>query len=136
MKTMHKIQKNKEEPTMKELVKKWLSMDTRSIPIPKTNQEKMIQGLITQAKKGDTKAFQTLNEIINDGNLNGRTPELQIHVVDNTRLEKFLYMTEEQLEKWKEEHKDQKEYKITCLSPEARMKLDEEIGNENQIDVK
>ena len=42
-------------------------------------------------------------------------------------------MTEEEYQKFEEEHKGQKEYKITCLSEEAKQKLDEEYPDKKQI---
>ena len=109
-------------------------MDPGTIPTPKNNQEKMIQGLISKAKKGDTKAFQTLNEITGETKeLNQPNVDVVLNVVDNTRLEKFLYMTDEQYKQWKIDHEGQKEYKITCQDEEARRKLDEELEDEKKI---
>lgn len=109
----------------KEILQEWLQMNPKETPKPKTNEEMIVKGMIESAKNGDSRSFQTINSIIN-GTESGETPSLQIQVVDNSRLEKFLYMTDEQFEEWQEEHKNQKEYKITCLSPEARTKLDSE----------
>lgn len=134
---MHKRKLNEEkEMTLKETVKKWLAMDPGTIPTPKNNQEKMIQGLISKAKKGDTKAFQTLNEITGETKeMNKPNVDVVLNVVDNTRLEKFLYMTDEQYKQWKIDHEGMKEYKITCLSPEAKQKLDEEFPDKNKVEL-
>lgn len=122
-----KSRKNEEskERSTKEILQEWLQMNPKETPKPKTNEEMIVKGMIESAKNGDSRSFQTINSIIN-GTESGETPSLQIQVVDNTRLEKFLYMTDEQFEEWEKEHEGQKEYKITCLSPEARMKLDSE----------
>ena len=135
MKKMHKRKLNeKKEMNLKETVKKWLAMDPGTIPTPKNNQEKMIQGLISKAKKGDTKAFQTLNEITGETKeMNKPNVDVVLNVVDNTRLEKFLYMTDEQYKQWKIDHEGMKEYKITCENEEARRKLDEELEDEKKI---
>ena len=131
---MHKRKLNEEkEMNLKETVKKWLAMDPGTIPKPKNNQEKMIQGLISKAKSGDSKAFLTLNGITGEGTEGGTPPNIEIHVVDNTRLEKFLYMTDEQYKQWKREHEGMTEYKITCKDEEARRKLDEELEDEKKI---
>jgi hypothetical protein len=125
---MIKKSRKNEEPkqrSTKEILQEWLQMNPKETPKPKTNEEMIVKGMIESAKNGDSRSFQTINSIIN-GTESGETPSLQIQVVNNTRLEKFLYMTDEQFEEWEKEHEGQKEYKITCLSPEARMKLDEE----------
>ena len=131
---MHKRKLNEEkEMNLKETVKKWLAMDPGTIPKPKNNQEKMIQGLISKAKSGDSKAFLTLNGITGEGTEGGTPTNIEIHVVDNTRLEKFLYMTDEQYKQWKIDHEGMTEYKITCQNEEARRKLDEELEDEKKI---
>lgn len=133
---MHK--KPKEQKTnLKEIVKKWLEMDPRNIPTPKNNQEKIIQGLISNAKNGDTKAFQTLNEITGEMEEIKNHPQVELvcEVVDNTRLEKFLYMKPEDMAKWEKEHEGMNEYKITCVNERAKAKLDEEFPDENKINV-
>ena len=136
MKKMHKRKLNEEkEMNLKETVKKWLAMDPGTIPKPKNNQEKMIQGLISKAKSGDSKAFLTLNGITGEGTEGGTPTNIEIHVVDNTRLEKFLYMTDEQREQWEKDYEGMKEYKITCLSPEAKQKLDEEFPDKNKVEL-
>lgn len=125
---MIKKSRKNEEPkqrSTKEILQEWLQMNPKETPKPKTNEEMIVKGMIESAKNGDSRSFQTINSIIN-GTESGETPSLQIQVVDNTRLEKFLYMTDEQFEEWQEEHKNQKEYKITCMTPEARMKLNNE----------
>lgn len=122
-----KSRKNDEpkERSTKEILQEWLQMNPKETPKPKTNEEMIVKGMIESAKNGDSRSFQTINSIIN-GTESGETPSLQIQVVDNSRLEKFLYMTDEQFEEWQKEHEGQKEYKITCMTPEARMKLDNE----------
>lgn len=125
---MIKKSKKNEEPkqrSTKEILQEWLQMNPKETPKPKTNEEMIVKGMIESAKNGDSRSFQTINSIIN-GTESGETPSLQIQVVDNTRLEKFLYMTDDQFEEWQKEHEGQKEYKITCMTPEARMKLDSE----------
>lgn len=113
------------ERSTKKILQEWLQMNPKETPKPKTNEEMIVKGMIESAKNGDSRSFQTINSIIN-GTESGEHPSLQIQVVDNTRLEKFLYMTEEQEQEWEEAHKEMKEYKITCLSEETKMKLDEE----------
>lgn len=113
------------ERSTKEILQEWLQMNPKETPKPKTNEEMIVKGMIESAKNGDSRSFQTINSIIN-GTESDETPSLQIQVVDNSRLEKFLYMTDEQFEEWQKEHEGQKEYKITCMTPEARMKLDNE----------
>ena len=122
-----KLRRNDEtkERSTKEILQEWLQMNPKETPKPKTNEEMIVKGMIESAKNGDSRSFQTINSIIN-GTESGETPSLQIQVVDNSRLEKFLYMTDEQFEEWQKEHEGQKEYKITCMTPEARMKLDNE----------
>lgn len=113
------------ERSTKEILQEWLQMNPKETPKPKTNEEMIVKGMIESAKNGDSRSFQTINSIINRTE-SDETPSLQIQVVDNSRLEKFLYMTDEQFEEWQKEHEGQKEYKITCMTPEARMKLDNE----------
>lgn len=113
------------ERSTKEILQEWLQMNPKETPKPKTNEEMIVKGMIESAKNGDSRSFQTINSIIN-GTESDETPSLQIQVVDNSRLEKFLYMTDEQFEEWQKEHEGQKEYKITCMTPESRMKLDNE----------
>lgn len=122
-----KSRKNEEtkQRNTKEILQEWLQMNPKETPNPKTNEEMIVKGMIESAKNGDSRSFQTINSIIN-GTESDETPSLQIQVVDNSRLEKFLYMTDEQFEEWQKEHEGQKEYKITCMTPEARMKLDNE----------
>ena len=122
-----KSRKNEEtkQRNTKEILQEWLQMNPKETPNPKTNEEMIVKGMIKSAKNGDSRSFQTINSIIN-GTESDETPSLQIQVVDNSRLEKFLYMTDEQFEEWQKEHEGQKEYKITCMTPEARMKLDNE----------
>lgn len=133
---MHKRKLDEEkELDLKATVKKWLAMDPGTIPKPKNNQEKMIQGLISKAKNGDSKAFLTLNQYTGNGNQDDETPTLEIVVTDNTRLEKFLYFTDEQWEQWQKDHEGMKEYKITCLTPEAKQKLDEEFPDKKKVEL-
>lgn len=122
-----KSRKNEEtkQRNTKEILQEWLQMNPKETPNPKTNEEMIVKGMIESAKNGDSRSFQTINSIIN-GTESGEHPSLQIQVVDNTRLEKFLYMTEEQEQEWEEAHKEMKEYKITCLSEKTKMKLDKE----------
>lgn len=122
-----KSRKNEEtkQRNTKEILQEWLQMNPKETPKPKTNEEMIVKGMIESAKNGDSRSFQTINSIINRTE-SDETPSLQIQVVDNSRLEKFLYMTDEQFEEWQKEHEGQKEYKITCMTPEARMKLDNE----------
>lgn len=121
-----KVESETTERTTKEILKEWLRMNPKETPQPKTNEEMIVKGMIESATNGDSKAFQTINSIVY-GTEQGETPEVKIEIVDNTRLEKFLYMTDEQFEEWQEEHKNQKEYKITCLSPDTKE------GNQNAI---
>ena len=105
---MIKKSRKNEEPkqrSTKEILQEWLQMNPKETPKPKTNEEMIVKGMIESAKNGDSRSFQTINSIIN-GTESGET--------------------DEQFEEWQEEHKNQKEYKITCLSPEARTKLDSE----------
>ena len=116
----------KKEIGMKEMLLEWLEMKSSDLPKPKNNREEIIQGLIREARKGNSQALKTIFSIT--GEEQGlSTPKIEIEVVDNTRLEKFLYMTDEEYQKFEEEHKNQKEYKITCLNKEARMKLEKEF---------
>lgn len=128
---MKKLSKKdeKEQKSLKEKLQEWLQTSTSTPRIPRDNEEKMILGLITSAMNGNSRAFQTINDILNDKNIEG-TPEIRVNIVDNTRLEKFIYMNEEQIEQWEREHEGMKEYKITCLDPETREKLELEYQSE------
>ena len=90
------------------------------------------QSLIESARNGNPQSIKILSDITNQGE-NTTTPEIKVNIVDNTRLEKFMYMTEEEYQKFEEEHKGQKEYKITCLSEEAKQNLDEESPDKKLI---
>lgn len=120
----------KEKPikkiSLKDTLKEWLQMNPEEIPNPRNNTEMIVKGMIQEARNGDSQAFRTINSLLNDGQ-GSETPHIEIDIVDNSRLERFLYMTDEERDKWQEEHKDQKEYKITCVSEEAVKKLEEEF---------
>lgn len=106
---MIKKSRKNEEPkrrSTKEILQEWLQMNPKETPKPKTNEEMIAKGMIESAKNGDSRSFQTINSIIN-GTESGETPSLQIQVVDNSRLEKFLYMTdEESLNKFKQKKEE------------------------------
>ena len=105
---MKKLSKKdeKEQKSLKEKLQEWLQTSTSTPRIPRDNEEKMILGLITSAMNGNSRAFQTINDILNDKNI------------------------EEQIEQWERDHEGMKEYKITCLDPETREKLELEFQSE------
>lgn len=96
-----------------------------------SNEVLIAQSLIESARNGNPQSIKILSDLSNNEGTK-ETPEVKVNIVDNTRLEKFLYMTDEQFEEWKKAHEGQKEYKTTCLSEEAKQKLDEELS-ENKI---
>lgn len=87
-----------------------------------SNEELIAQSLIENARRGNSQSIKILSEI-SQTNERETTPEVKVTIVDNTRLEKFMYMTDEELAQWEQEHKGMKEYKITCLTKEIKSKL-------------
>ena len=123
----------KQEGNLKQTIAKMIQENPKQYDSENSSNELLIaQSLIESARNGNPQSIKILSEMTNNGETQ-QTPELNIHIVDNTRLEKFLYMTEEEYQKFEEEHKGQKEYKITCLSEEAKQKLDEEYPDKKQI---
>lgn len=123
----------KQEGNLKQTIAKMIQENPKQYDSENSSNELLIaQSLIESARNGNPQSIKILSEMTNNGEAQ-QTPELNIHIVDNTRLEKFLYMTEEEYQKFKEEHEGQEEYKITCLSEEAKQKLDEEYPDKKQI---
>ena len=126
--------KNESEGNLKQQIAKMIQENPKHYDSETSSNEVLIaQSLIESARNGNPQAIKILSDLTNQGELK-ETPSLNINVIDNTRLEKFLYMTEEQFEEWKKEHEGQKEYKITCLSEEAKQKLDDEYPDKNKIE--
>ena len=63
--------------------------------------------------------------------LMSKTKEEMIEYID--AIKNSGKITEEEYQKFEEEHKGQKEYKITCLSEEAKQSLDEEYPDKKLI---
>ena len=123
----------KKEGNLKQTIAKMIQENPKQYDSENSSNELLIaQSLIESARNGNPQSIKILSDITNQGE-NTTTPEIKVNIVDNTRLEKFLYMTEEEYQKFEEEHKGQKEYKITCLSEEAKQKLDEEYPDKKQI---
>ena len=123
----------KQEGNLKQIIAKMIQENPKQYDSENSSNELLIaQSLIESARNGNPQSIKILSDITNQGE-NTTTPEIKVNIVDNTRLEKFLYMTEEEYQKFKEEHEGQKEYKITCLSEEAKQKLDEEYPDKKSI---
>ena len=126
--------KDESKSNLKQQIAKMIQESPKHYDSETSSNEVLIaQSLIESARNGNPQSIKILSDLTNQGE-SMTTPELKINIVDNTRLEKFLYMTEEEYQKFKEEHEGQKEYKITCLSEEAKMKLDEEYPDKNKIE--
>ena len=123
----------KQEGNLKQIIAKMIQENPKQYDSENSSNELLIaQSLIESARNGNPQSIKILSDLTNQGE-NTTTPEIKVNIVDNTRLEKFLYMTEEEYQKFKEEHEGQKEYKITCLSEEAKQKLDEEYPDKKSI---
>lgn len=123
----------KQEGNLKQTIAKMIQENPKEYDSENSSNELLIaQSLIQSARNGNPQSIKILSEMTGNGET-GETPSLNIHIVDNTRLEKFLYMTEEEYQKFKEEHEGQEEYKITCLSEKAKQKLDEEYPDKKSI---
>lgn len=123
----------KQEGNLKQTIAKMIQENPKQYDSENSSNELLIaQSLIESARNGNPQSIKILSDITNQGE-NTTTPEIKVNIVDNTRLEKFMYMTEEEYQKFEEEHKGQKEYKITCLSEEAKQNLDEEYPDKKLI---
>lgn len=123
----------KQEGNLKQTIAKMIQENPQQYDSENSSNELLIaQSLIESARNGNPQSIKILSDLTNQGE-NTTTPEIKVNIVDNTRLEKFMYMTEEELKKFEEEHEGQKEYKITCLSEEAKQKLDEEYPDKKSI---
>lgn len=123
----------KQEGNLKQIIAKMIQENPKQYDSENSSNELLIaQSLIESARNGNPQSIKILSDITNQGE-NTTTPEIKVNIVDNTRLEKFMYMTEEEYQKFEEEHKGQKEYKITCLSEEAKQNLDEEYPDKKLI---
>lgn len=123
----------KQEGNLKQIIVKMIQENPKQYDSENSSNELLIaQSLIESARNGNPQSIKILSDITNQGE-NTTTPEIKVNIVDNTRLEKFMYMTEEEYQKFEEEHKGQKEYKITCLSEEAKQNLDEEYPDKKLI---
>lgn len=125
--------KNQNEGNLKQQIEKMIQENPKNYDSESSSNEVLIaQSLIESARNGNPQSIKILSDITsNEGK--GETPELKVEIVDNTRLEKFLYMTDEEYQKFNQEHEGQKEYKITCLSEEAKQQLDEEYSDRKTI---
>lgn len=123
---------NQNEGNLKQQIAKMIQENPKHYDSDSSSNEVLIaQSLIESARNGNPQAIKILSDLSNNGETQ-RTPEIKVNIVDNTRLEKFMYMTEEQLEKFKQEHEGN-EYKISCVSEEAKQKLDEEYPENKTI---
>ena len=119
-------EKQKKEGDLKQTIVKMIRENPRQYDSETSSNELLIaSSLIQSARSGNPQSIKILSDLTSKEE-GQETPSLNINVVDNTRLEKFLYFTDKELEEWEKTHKGMKEYKITCLTPEAKKKLDEE----------
>ena len=111
----------KQEGNLKQIIAKMIQENPKQYDSENSSNELLIaQSLIESARNGNPQSIKILSDLTNQGE-NTTTPEIKVNIVDNTRLEKFLYMTEEEYQKFKEEHEGQEEYKIQFTDYQSKI---------------